>query len=148
MFSVSWPTTFETSVVDGIRNAIGRDVTFFVITSGAPCPVCDLDPITNTSTDSFCIICSGAYWIYTYSGVDIFSHITWGFSEQLGWVSGGTQDEGDCRIQIKYTPENIVTVETAQWVEVDGKVMQITKKILRGVQTLNRIILNLIEKER
>ncbi len=144
---ITWPTTQDTEVVDAIRGAIGRDVIFNIIETTSGCSICNLDPITNTSTDSFCPICSGNYWIYTYSGVSISGHVTWGFSEQLGWVEGGRLDEGECRVQIKYTPENVTVVDATKWVDVDDRKMQIVKKNLRGVQSINRILINLIEQE-
>lgn len=146
-FVAEWPTSFEKNVVDSIREAIGREVIWYVVASSIPCPVCELDPITNTSTDSFCPTCSGEYWIRVYSGVSISGHITWGYSEQLGWVTGGQLDEGECRVQIEYTDDNLSTVNNANYVEVDGKTMQIVNKKLRGVKSINRILVDLIEKE-
>lgn len=137
------------TVIDGIRGAIGREVTWYVVASSAPCtnPVCHLDVVTNTSTNSFCPTCSGNYWIYTYSGVVTDAHVTWGFSEQLGWVTGGQLPEGDCRVQVKYTITNLDAVERAKWVEVDGKKLEVVKKILRGVPNINRILVDLNELE-
>jgi hypothetical protein len=147
MTTITWPTTTEAEIVDAIRGAIGRDVTFNIISETIPCPICVLDPITNTSTDSFCTTCSGNYWIYTYSGVSISGHVTWGFSEQLGWVEGGRLDEGECRVQIKYTPENVTVVNATKWVDVDDRKMQIVNKKLRGVKSINRILIDLMEQE-
>lgn len=145
--TITWPTAQDVEVVDAIRGAIGRETTWYIISSSTPCPTCDLDPVNNTSTDSFCPTCSGNYWIPTYSGVTISGHITWGFSEQMGWVSGGQMDEGDCRVQIKYTPDNLSVVDEAIYVMVDGKKMDITKRIYRGVQSINRILVDLAEDE-
>ena len=130
--------------IDAIRGAIGRDVTFSIPTISA-CSVCTLDPITNTSTDSFCTTCSGEYWIETYTPVVVSAHVTWGYSEQLGWVTGGQLAEGDCRVQIKYTTVNLNAVDTAKFVTVDGKKLTVIKKILRGVKQLNRILVDLKE---
>lgn len=147
MTSIIWPTDKELEIVDAIRNAIGRETTWYVVASSVPCSGCNLDPITNTSTDSFCTVCEGEYWIPTYSPTIISGHVTWGYSEQLGWVTGGQLDEGECRVQIKYTPENVTVVDTAKWVVVDDKEMTVVKRILRGVQNINRILVDLIEKE-
>lgn len=136
-------------MVNAIRDVIGRNVTFWYIASTSECaePNCSLDPVTNTSTNSFCPVCSGHYYIYTYSGEDINAHVTWGFSEQLGWVTGGQLDEGECRVQIEHTAHNVYVVDNAKWVTVDGRIMQIVKKLYRGVQSINRILIDLIEKE-
>jgi hypothetical protein len=144
----TWPSVQDAQVVDEIREAIGRNVTFHYLVSTSGCPVCSLDPVTNESTDSFCTTCSGEYWIPSYSGEAILAHVNWGFSEQLGWYTGGQQMEGDCRIQIKYTVTNIDIVDKTKWIEVDGRNMLIVKRILRGVQPLNRIILDLSEKDK
>jgi len=148
MTTISWPTAHDKEVTDAIREAIGRDVTFWYLAGTTPCtePTCSLDPVTNTSTNSFCAVCSGLYNIPIYSGAVINAHVTWGYSEQLGWVTGGQLDEGECRVQIEYTPANVTIVNTTKWVEVDSRIMQIIKKIYRGVQSINRILIDLIEK--
>lgn len=145
MPTITWPSNTVT-VIDEIRDAIGRDVTFYVVASSYECPTCGLDPVTNTAINSFCPTCSGVGLITILSGVVVNAHVTWGHSEQLGWVSGGQLDMGDCRVQIKYTVANENTVDTAQYVVVDNRVMQIIKKILRGVKPINRILIDLIEK--
>ncbi len=148
MPNITWSTSEEIEVVDAIRDAIGRETMWWIIASVSGCSVCNYDPVNDASTDAFCPVCSGEYWIPTYSGVSISGHITWGHSEQLGWQSGGQMFEGDCRVQIKYTEDNLNAVDNAKWVEVDGRIMQIVKKILRGVQTINRILVDLIEKNK
>lgn len=148
--AITWPSNTVT-IIDDIRDAIGREVTFYVVASSYECPVCGLDPVTNTAIDSFCPTCSGAGIIVIFSGVPINAHVTWGYSEHLGWVQGGQIDEGDCRVQIKYTIANESTVDSAKWVVVDGREMQFKgggRKILRGVKPINRILVDLIEKER
>lgn len=146
--TINWNSNFETEVVDAIRGAIGRDTIWYIVESSSPCYLCDLDPITNTATNSFCPVCSGLYWIPTYSGVTISGHVTWGYSEKMGWETGGQLDEGECRVQIKYTPENITVVDSAKWVSVDNRKMKIIKKLYRGVQGINRILVDLIEEEK
>jgi hypothetical protein len=95
------------------------------------------------------LTCSGLGYIYTYSGTTVSGHITWGFSELLAWYTGGQQFDGDCRVQIEYTPEMVTVLDDTKWVIVDGKTMQIKKRIYRGVRPINRILIDLreIEKE-
>ncbi len=143
--TITWPSN-TVEIIDEIRYAIGRNVTFYVVDSSTPCPVCDIDPVTNTSIDPFCLTCSGVGYLYTYSGVAVSGHVTWAFSELLSWQSGGKQFEGDCRVQVKYTVANLDAVENSKWVEVDGKQMFVIKKTLRGVQPINRILVDLIER--
>lgn len=132
--------------IDAIRGAIGRTV-IFVTTSPTACDVCELDPVTNTSLDSFCIYCSGLYWIPVHSGYNVIAHITWGNADQLNWVTGGQLIDGDCRIQVKYTSELITELDRTDYVVVDEKNFEINSKIYRGVPELNRVLIDLIEKE-
>jgi hypothetical protein len=145
MTTITFPLTTDT--IDAMRLAIGRNATFYIPASSAACPICLLDPITNTSTNSFCNICEGNYWITTFSGVNILAHITWGGVDQMGWAPGGQYFEGDCRVQIKYTTYNDGIVDSAVRVVVDDKEMKIKNKIYRGFKEINRILLDLTEEE-
>ncbi len=147
MSTVSWPQDTK-DVIDDIRGAIGRDVEFFVVASNIACPVCSLDPITNHSTDSFCPTCSGIYWIPLYSGYTISGHITWGNADFQNWQPGGYQFDGDVRVQIEYTIANLDIVDSSVYVYVDNKIMEIKDFILRGVQSINRILIDMVEKEK
>jgi hypothetical protein len=75
------------------------------------------------------------------------AHITWGPADMLGWYTGGQIPEGSCRIQIKYSTVNEQLVKDTSYVIVDGKDMVVKKTHLRGVPNLNRILLDLIEKD-
>lgn len=147
MSTVIWPDSTK-QVIDDIRGAVGRDVEFFVVASSIACPTCSLDPITNHSTDSFCPICSGIHWIPVYSGVVVSGHVTWGSADFQDWQSGGYQFDGDVRVQIEFTVANLDTVDNAVYVHVDDKIMEIKNFILRGVQSINRILIDMIEKEK
>lgn len=139
---ITYPDT--TATIDSIRDAVGRDVDFYVATLSG-CPDCSLNPVTNTSTDSFCLTCSGEYWIPTYEVETINAHVTWGDADQLAWVTGGQIREGDCRVQVKYTEANLSAVENADYLVVDGKRMRVENKNFRGIPTINRIIINTSE---
>jgi hypothetical protein len=144
MTQITFPNT--TSTIDDIRQAIGRSVIFY-LEDKSDCPTCEIDPVTNESKDPFCPTCSGIGYLITYSGLSTIAHINWGGMDDLNWVSGGQFFNGDCRIQIKYTEENISAVDNAIYVLVDGKKMSVDKKTFRGAQELNRIIVDLNEKE-
>jgi hypothetical protein len=145
--TIVWPDNTKTTI-DAIRGAIGRDVEFFVVASSIACPTCSLDPITNHSTDSFCPTCSGVYWVPLYSGYTCSGHITWANADFQNWHPGGYQFDGDVRVQIEYTVANLDIVDRAEYVHVDSKVMEIKNFILRGVQSINRILIDMIEKEK
>lgn len=148
MVTINWNSDQEIEVIDAIRYAIGRDTDWYVVASSIACPTCYLDVVTDTSTDPFCPTCSGTYWIPVYSGVTISGHITWGFSEKLGWESGGQLDLGDCRVQVKYTVANLSAIDNAKYAIVDGRKLIKKKVILRGVKNINRILVDLIESEK
>lgn len=135
-------------IIDEIRGIIGRDVTFVVVASSTPCPACGVNPITNTAINSFCTVCSGEGYIYTYQDYVLSGHVTWGNADIFNWYSAGQFFDGDARVQIEYTPLNVTIVDSSVWVEVDGKQMQVKKKVLRGVRPLNRILVDLIERNR
>jgi hypothetical protein len=142
--SITFPSNTKTQI-DSMRLAIGRTVEFKV-ENKVDCPICVLDPITNTSSDPFCPTCSGYGYLITHSGYPVLAHITWGPIDYLNWVSGGQLSDGDCRIQIEYSVINLNLVDTAHTVVIDTKKMRITKKAFRGAKELNRIILDLDEE--
>ena len=144
--TIYWPTDTK-AIIDDIREAIGSEVTFYTVTISG-CSNCALDPISNESTNSFCPTCSGLYWIPVYSGVDILAHITWGQSDEMNWHSGGQIFDGDCRIQIEYTDANVTIVDTTDYVKVDGRKMDIRKTTPRGVKEINRLLLDLVERDK
>ena len=135
--------------IDDIRDAIGRTITFNTLVSQSGCPVdgCNLDPITNTSTNSFCPTCGSKYWIQVFTGADVMAHVRWKSMDADMRYTGGITWEGDCRAQIEYSTENITILDTSETVQVDGKLMSIEKKTYRGVPELNRIVLILNEEE-
>lgn len=145
--NIVWNSAKEVEFLDAVRNAIGREVSFHYVASSVPCSSCNLDPVNNTSTNSFCPVCSGTYWIPVNAVESVLAHITWGKSDTLSWASAGQYFEGDCRIQIKYTQANLNLINNAKYLTVDGKNMRIENKLFRGVQEINRILLDLSEQE-
>lgn len=139
MVTITFPSTKDT--IDKIRHAIGRETHFFT-ENETPCTGCSLDPVTLTTTNPFCTVCSGIGYTYTYDDVMISAHITWGGVDNLNWVTGGQLMEGDVRLQIEYTPYTLNLVNTVDYIVVDARKVMINKKILRGAQPLNRIILD------
>jgi len=129
-------------VIDAIRDAIGREV-IFMSGINVPCSACGgIDPYTNYALDPFCTVCSGLGYIVTYSGTSVNAHITWGGVDNQEWTRGGYYFAGDCRIQIKHTPENLNLVNSAKYIVVDGRRLVKDKVIYRGVKNLNRIIID------
>lgn len=133
--------------IEEIINAIGRNITFFTSTLSG-CYNCSLDPVTNTSTDSFCPICSGVYWISTYSGYDIVAHVTWKYADKDKWETGGHVFLGDGIVKVMYSGPYMDVINETDYMLVDGKQVSIEKITLLGVPTLNRIILDFKERNK
>lgn len=131
--------------IDAIRDAIGRTVVFYTETYSG-CYNCNINPVTNVSVNSFCPVCSGLYWIPTLSGYETIAHITWGKIGNLNWQTGGKLFDGDCLVQIEYTPDNLKAVNSCVFVVVDTIEMEIKSKEFRGVKEINRVLLNLVER--
>lgn len=128
-----------TATLDEIRSKIERAITINVSIQGDPCPVCDLDPITNTSTDSFCVTCSGLYWINTTSGFSVSGHVRWLSADQPMYSEGGVIDTGDCIVTLKHTAEILSGVQNSYSFIVDNRDLYLKKYVLKGVRNLNRI---------
>ena len=135
-------------IIDSIRVAIGRDVTFNYIESTIPCSACSLDPVSDTSDNAFCPVCSGEYWIDTISGYTTLALVTWSPSDRPQWETGGTLSQGDCLIQVELTDTIEEILLKTETVVVDSRTLEIKKQMRRGVKALNRILLSLIEKEK
>jgi hypothetical protein len=144
MVNITFPDTKP--VIDAIRNAIGRNITF-VLDTITNCTVCSLDPVTGGSTDPFCTTCGGKYYIVTDANHIVLAHVTNGRVDQLGWASGGQFEEGDCRAQLDYTTVNDGYVANARKIIVDGKEYRIKNKEYRGAPQINRIILYLRQED-
>ena len=126
----------------------GRPVTFYIVESTTECPMCSLDPISNTSTDSFCPTCSGEYWIPVYSGWTITAHVTWGKADNRAWETGGMLDNGDCSVKFMYSGAYQNFVEISEYAIIDSRIMDVQRVIPRGVPEINRLIVELKEREK
>jgi hypothetical protein len=146
--NISWPSDTVT-VIDNIRDTIGRDITIDVETQGVPCPAsgCGLDPVTQLSVNQFCITCSGYYWINTLSGYVTKAHITWGDADRSLWETGGTILDGDCLVQIKYTVASESAVANAGRFHVDNKILVKKSVDYRGVPAINRMLITLEQED-
>ncbi len=147
--NIQWPTDTVT-IIDDIRNVIGRDITIDVEVQGVPCTASGcgiLDPVTQLSTNQFCITCSGFYWINTLSGHVTKAHITWGDADRSLWETGGTILDGDCLVQIKFTIANNDAVANAGRFHVDNKILVKKSVDYRGVPAINRMLVTLEQED-
>ena len=149
--SIYWPSDTAT-IIDEIRDAIGRDVLINVTISGIPCTASGcgvLDPVTNLATNQFCPVCSGLYWINTISGYSVNANVQSGKGEIPIWGAGGKIMDGDCSLQLKYTSANITAIDNSAHFVVDGKVLLKESVEYRGVPDINRVLVTLkdVEKE-
>ncbi len=143
--NISFPSDTK-DVIDAIRNAIGRAATLYTRIE-IVCPTCGIDPLSGQALNSFCPTCSGFGYTYTLSGTVLSGHVNYGKLDDFGWATGGQYPLGDATFQVEYTSSNLTLVDNAKYFEIDDKKFHALKKILRGVPTLNRIILILEEGE-
>ena len=143
---IQWPSGTR-EVIENIIDAIGRNVTFYTKTVSG-CYNCSLDPITNTSTNSFCAVCSGIYWIPTWSGHDIKAHVTWKYSEYDEFHTGGKVFLGDGIIKVMYSGPYMNIIDNTEYVGLDGKQVDIQRVTLLGVPSINRIVLDFKERSK
>jgi len=141
---------FPTNSRDYIQemiDQIGRAVYFYEQVSISGCYLCSYDPIAETSTDSFCPVCSGLYWIPTYSGVELQAHVTYGQVDDKSWVTGGIIDNGTITVKVMYSGWISDLINDAEYVIVDDRRYDVVDVIERGIPT-NRILVKLKEEKR
>ena len=141
---ITYPTN-NRDVINNIREAIGRDITF-ITKIETDCPSCDINPVSNTSTNPYCPICSGIGYLYTLSGYTVGAHITWGKADITSWQSVGSTINGDCLVQVESLPETLNAINNSDYVVVEDKRLTIRKRIPRGTPTINRYLLDLVEQ--
>lgn len=144
-----FPKTLVAQQIEEIIGQIGRDVDIFYVYSTMACPNPDdsLDPITNTSTNSFCQVCSGHYWIDVWSGVVWSGHISWKFDFRNEFETGGRVFLGDAQVKVMYSDDRESILKTPRtYLVVDGKTMDIIKETLLGTP-INRVILDVKERQ-
>jgi len=142
--TITWPSNTK-EIIDQIRDAIGREIEIYITMSGVPCGLCELDPTTGLSTDPFCSGCDGNYWTVTTSGVTVDAHVRWYNSEQPLYTEGGIVHEGDCKVTITYSAENLNYIQNSKYFVVDGKELYMKNYTPKGVPSINRIAVTLLE---
>lgn len=143
---IPFPTNTRQQIED-IINDIGRAV-LFVTSTLSGCYNCSLDPVTNTSVDSFCPVCSGIYWIPTYSSNSIVAHVAWKYADDAEFNTGGNTYVGDGKVKIIYSGPYMDILEDTDYLVVDGKQASIEKITLLGVPHVNRISIDFKEKSK
>lgn len=123
--------------IDKIRVTVGRLVTINVLAGRVGCTGCSLDPVTDHSTDSFCEICDGLYWINTYSGYTVIGHVRWQGADMNMYHAGGIIPYGDCKVTITYNDTNLEHVKESESWYVDDKTLYMEDFILKGIRGPN-----------
>jgi hypothetical protein len=141
-----WPSDTR-DTIESIIGMIGREIDVFYTASSIACSACVLDPVTNTSTDSYCQTCSGLYWIPQYSGVTMSAHVTWRSEAQPSYPKGGIVLEGDATVKVMYSEERERIIKSADFLLVDGKIMDVRKVTVLGAPSVNRILVSLKERK-
>lgn len=140
-----FPQELARQQIEEIIHMIGRDVDFYYAYSTSACPDCSLDPITDTSTNSYCQTCSGVFWIPIYSGVTMSAHVTWKYDFENEFTTGGRTLIGDAQVKVMHSNEREQLIKDTEYLVVDGKTMDLEKTTLLGTPP-NRIICDLKER--
>jgi hypothetical protein len=129
--------------IDAVREAIGRDVTFYAPKTEA-CPLCVAsgyyDSVGDTTYYYTCPVCDGAYYLATFTETDVLARVHWTSDEGITATPGGKYFAGDAQIHIE---DKWLAVAEASQVDggkviVDGHKMTITKIIPTGEAGINR----------
>ena len=129
--------------IDSVREAIGRDVTFYSVTR-ASCSLCTAsgyyDTVNDTTYYFNCPVCRGQYWIDTQVGTNVLARIRWSNDQAITATPGGRYYLGDATatIEDKYLPIAELAFKDTGKVLVDSHEMQIIKIIPEGAVSLNR----------
>lgn len=142
---------FPSNTRDYIQEMIdtdGRIVTFYSEVSLSGCNLCSLDPISNTSTDSFCPQCSGLYWIPAFSGLELQAHVTYGRVDNKEWQTGGMVNDGTVTAKVMFSGWISDYIDGTDYVILDGRTYDVVDVDERGIPERNRILVKLKERER
>lgn len=131
------------SKIDEVREAIGRNVTFYTSTN-AVCPLCAasgyLDPLSGQSYYYQCPTCTGSGYTETVEATIVLARVHWNNDELRTATPGGKYYVGEATlgIDIPYLSLAERTQNEAGKVVVDGHDMQISKILPVGAPIINR----------
>lgn len=120
------------SKIDSVRAEIGRNVTFYTLTSDRDEGYVAsgyYDPMSDTS------------FVYTWTTTTVLARIHWAGDERIQMSPGGKYYVGDCQLTIDPTYHSLAqrAMKDAGKVVVDGRDMQIKSINPMGAPTINRI---------
>jgi len=144
--NIVWDSSTINTAQEKIRQVLSRAFVINVKASGEACPDCSLDPVTNTSTDPFCVTCGGFYWINNTEAVTLSGHVRWRGQDQPNLYAGGTVPDGDCQVTITYTDQAVTYINKSIDFVVDDRVLSLKNFQLKGQPTPNRIKIVLVEE--
>jgi hypothetical protein len=128
--------------IDAVREAIGRDVTFYH-SSNTACPLCTASGYLNPLGGSYyyqCPTCSGSGYTETTTSTVVNARIHWNNDEFRTATPGGKFYVGEATLGID--PSYLDLAERTQTesgkVVVDGHDMQIQKIVPVGAPIINR----------
>lgn len=139
MSIISWPSAQITTTEEAIRSVLADDVIINFKVTGSGCYACSLDPITNTSTDPYCNVCEGVYWLNTSSGYSTTGHVRWTRGEIPAQYTGGKLPEGDCQVTFTLASGIKYIVENSNSFIIDEKKLTLKGYTLKGKPQPNRL---------
>lgn len=139
--TIEFPST--KSIKDGIRDAIGQDVTFIIQGTATACPVCSglslYDSVNEQSLDQWCTTCSGAYWLVIDSSVTVTAHVRWLTGDEADKDVAGEVLNGDCSVTIANDDLTSAQVDGIREIRADDRILKVYRTMQRGVPTRDRI---------
>jgi len=103
-----------------------------------PCPDCDIDPITNEASDSFCETCGGSGYIETETILTIVASVEYESEFEKIFTKIGEFSENKIVVTIdtKEITENNIDLNTIQYIKWQGNKYKTNKtqpNYLQGV---------------
>lgn len=135
-------------VINGVREEIGRDVTFHTPTTSA-CSLCSASGYYDANNDTTfyftCPVCNGQYYLDSTEDTEVLARIHWTNADAITATPGGKYYLGSASITVE--DKYLALAEQTQdkgTVTVDGYEMTITKILPVGAPEANRyrIVLN------
>lgn len=145
--NILFPSNTKT-IIDKIRNTIGRDIEVVYLLASGICGECELDSITGKSYDPFCRACDGTGILSSIESLTISGHILWGRVDPVYNSPAGRIFTGDCKVTISYDDDVLTLLDSVDYFLVDDKKLYLKDYDLRGVKEINRIALNLQQDPR
>lgn len=147
MTTIVFPSDTK-DIIDAIRDTIGREIEIHYTTSGAVCTTCDIDSVTGRSMNPFCPTCDGRGYLEVPLVYSAQAHVRWTNVGDKYKSPAGEIDTGNCVVTVEYVDGLPIIIDSSDYFLVDDVRLYFMEYDLRGVQEINRIVVNLQQDPR